>query len=88
MRSTDLDCVTIDAFGTLVALEDPTLALESGLRRHGVERSRQEIETAFRIEMEYYRGRSLEGRDDDSLARRRRDCCSVFLSALAVELEP
>jgi HAD superfamily hydrolase (TIGR01509 family) len=88
MRSTDLDCVTIDAYGTLVALEDPTPALESGLRRHGVERSRQEIETAFRIEMEYYRGRSLEGRDDDSLARLRRDCCSVFLSALAVELEP
>ncbi|MGA9762318.1 MAG: HAD-IA family hydrolase [Gaiellaceae bacterium] len=88
MRSTDLDCVTIDAYGTLVALADPIPALERGLRRHGVDRSREEIESAFRTEMEYYRGRSLEGRDSDSLARLRRDCCGVFLSALRAELGP
>ena len=88
MRLADLDCVTVDAYGTLVALEDPVPTLESGLRRHGVERSRDAVAAAFRIEMEYYRERSLEGRDSTSLERLRRDCCGVFLTSLGVELEP
>jgi putative hydrolase of the HAD superfamily len=88
MRLAELDCITVDAYGTLVALEDPTPTLENGLRRHGVERSRDEITAAFKSEMEYYHRRSLEGRDDESLARLRRDCCGVFLSSLGLELEP
>ena len=88
MRSADIDCVTVDAYGTLVALEDPVPALENGLRRHGVVRSRAAITAAFKIEMEYYRERSFEGRDSTSLERLRRDCCGVFLTSLGVELEP
>jgi len=88
MRLADLDCVTIDAFGTLVTLEDPVPGLESGLRRLGATRSRDEVAAAFGKELEYYRERALEGRDDDSLARLRRDCCGVFLASLEVELDP
>ncbi|MHB8060244.1 MAG: HAD-IA family hydrolase [Gaiellaceae bacterium] len=86
MRSADLDCVTIDAYGTLLALEDPVPALESGLRRHGIERSANEITAALKAEIAYYSERSSEGRDSDSLARLRRDSCDVFLGSLALEL--
>ena len=88
MRLADIDCVTVDAYGTLVALEDPAPALESGLRRHGATPSRDEIAAALKVEMEYYRERTLEGRDEDSLARLRRECCAVFLASLEVDLEP
>jgi putative hydrolase of the HAD superfamily len=87
MRLADLDCITIDAYGTLVALEDPMPALESVLRRRAVKRSRGEISAALKTEIEYYRKRTLEGRDDDSLARLRRDCCRLFLTSLAAELD-
>ncbi len=87
MHFADLDCITLDAFGTLLALEDPVPSLESGLLEHGVARSREEIANAFKVEIEWYRERMLEGRDDDSLARLRRECCGVFLDSLAVELE-
>ena len=88
MRFVDLDCVTVDAYGTLVALEDPVPALADGLRRHGATRSRDEIAAAFRVEIEYYRAHSLEGGDDASLARLRRDCCGVFLASLGIGLDP
>jgi HAD superfamily hydrolase (TIGR01509 family) len=88
MRLADLDCVTIDAYGTLVALENPVPALESGLRRHGVERSPEEITTALKAEIDYYSERASEGRDNNSLARLRRGSCDVFLSSLAAELDP
>ncbi len=88
MRLADLDCVTVDAYGTLVALDDPTAALESGLRRHGAACSRDEIAAAFRTEIEYYREHSLDGRDIESLARLRLDCCNVFLTSLGLELDP
>ena len=86
MRLADLDCVTIDAYGTLFALEDPVPVLESGLRRHGVERSPDEIATALKAEIDYYSAHTSEGRDTDSLARLRRDSCALFLSSLAVEI--
>ena len=88
MRLADLDCVTIDAYGTLLALENPVPALESGLRRHGVARSSDEITTALKAEIDYYSERASEGRDTDSLARLRRDSCDLFLGSLAVELDP
>jgi putative hydrolase of the HAD superfamily len=87
MRFADLDCVTVDAYGTLVALEYPLPELESRLRRYGVKRSREEIATAFRTEVGHYREHSHEGRDSDSLARLRHQCCGVFLASLASGLD-
>lgn len=88
MRLADLDCVTIDAYGTLVKLEDPVPALESGFRRHGLERSPDEIVNALKTEIDYYSAHTSEGRDTASLTRLHRDSCALFLGSLAAEIDP
>jgi HAD superfamily hydrolase (TIGR01509 family) len=87
MRFAELDCITVDAFGTIVSLEDPVPELDRRLRAHGIERPAEKIELALLEEISYYRRHSLTGRDEDSLARLRLDCCGVFLDALSVGLE-
>lgn len=82
MRFAELDAVTVDAFGTLVSLADPVPALDRLLRSYGLERSADEIEAAFHAEGNYYRPRSLRGRDAASLAALREECAGVFLDAL------
>jgi putative hydrolase of the HAD superfamily len=88
MRFADLDAVTLDAFGTIVGLKDPVPELSEALRELGIERGASDVAAAFAAEGAYYRPRSLEGRDADSLARLRRDCVAVFLEALGAELPP
>ena len=88
MRFADLDAVTLDAFGTLVGLDDPVPLLQAALRARGVERDSAAVAEAFAAEGAYYRPRSLEGRDPESLARLRRDCVVVFLEALDADLPP
>ena len=83
----ELDAVTIDAYGTLVALRDPVPALTAALAAHGVERTEPEVRTAFRAEVEYYVVRSHEGRDEATLALLRRDCAAVFLDAAGASLD-
>jgi len=87
MLFADLDCVTVDASGTLIRLADFLPGLERGLRGHGVERSLDEIGAAFRTEIAHYRKRALDGRDGESVAQIRRECCGVFLDALAAEID-
>ncbi len=86
MRFADLDCVTVDAHGTLVGLVDPLPGLRSGLRRHDLDRSIEEIAVAFKTEIAHYRKRALDGRDAESIAQIRRECCGLFLDTLASEL--
>jgi HAD superfamily hydrolase (TIGR01509 family) len=88
MRFAELDAVTLDAFGTIVGLRDPVPELREALRERGIERDVSEVTTAFAAEGAYYRPRSLEGRDAESLVRLRRDCVAVFLGALGSELPP
>ncbi|MGD0166977.1 MAG: HAD-IA family hydrolase [Gaiellaceae bacterium] len=88
MRFADLDCVTVDASGTLVVLDDPVSRLRHGLLEHGIERAPAEIEAAFRAEIAYYRGRAVEGRDAESVALIRRECCGVFIAELGLGLDP
>jgi putative hydrolase of the HAD superfamily len=85
---TGLDAVTIDAYGTLVELADPVPALQAALAGRGVERDAEQVKAAFRAEVAYYRPRSLEGRDVESLAALRRDCAAVFLSEAGADLDP
>ncbi|MGH3050299.1 MAG: HAD-IA family hydrolase [Gaiellaceae bacterium] len=84
----DVAAVTIDAYGTLLTLEDPVTPLREALARHGIERDPDEVAGAFAAEVAYYVPRSHEGRDEASLALLRRDCAAVFLSATDAELEP
>jgi putative hydrolase of the HAD superfamily len=87
MHPMDVEAVTIDAFGTLVALRDPVPALRAALAAHGVERTEEEVRRAFEIEAAYYRERSHEGRDAATLALLRRDCAAVFLGAAEAPLD-
>lgn len=88
MPSADaLDAVTVDAFGTLLLLEDPSERLQAALAELGVDRERDAVGAAFRAEAAYYRPRSLSGRDARSLAELRGRCVRVFLDHLAVDLD-
>jgi len=84
----DVEAVTIDAYGTLVTLDDPVPRLRAALRAHGVERGGEEVAQAFAAEVEHYLPRSHEGNDEATLALLRRDCAGVFLEAAGADLAP
>jgi HAD superfamily hydrolase (TIGR01509 family) len=88
MRFADLDAVTVDAYGTLVELVDPVPPLRAGLAELGVEREPEAVARAFAAETAYYRERSFEGHDEESLFRLRRECVEIILGELEAELEP
>ncbi len=88
MHFAELDAVTIDGYGTLIGLEDPVPVLCRALAVRGLERDPELVAAAFREEVAYYRPRSLEGRDDETLAALRRDCTGVFLAAAEADVEP
>jgi putative hydrolase of the HAD superfamily len=87
-RAAHVDLVTVDAFGTLLELVDPTDRLRAALVAHGVPRGPEAVAAAFAAEVDYYVPRSHEGRDTESLARLRRDSAAVFLGALEAAVEP
>jgi putative hydrolase of the HAD superfamily len=86
MRFAELDAVTLDAHGTLVEVANPVPALQRALGARGVEREPDAIAEAFEVEGSYYRARSFQGRDAESLAGLRRECVGVFLDALGCDL--
>jgi putative hydrolase of the HAD superfamily len=88
MQLTELDAVTLDAYGTLVGLADPVPQLQAGLRALGVERDTEAVARAFSEEVSYYRGHSFEGHDEESLFRLRRDCVAIILDELGSDLAP
>ena len=87
MRFAELDAVTVDAHGTIVAVRDPVPKLAEALAARGFERGTADIREAFARETGYYMAHSLEGRDEPTLAALRRACVRVFLEALAVDLD-
>ena len=70
------DAVTLDAFGTLVELEDPVpqlqarFCVDADAARRGLD-----------AEIAYYRDHVLEGNDSASLADLRERCAAVFAEA-------
>ena len=86
--ASSLDAVTVDAMGTLVELDDPAPRLRRSLAEHGVERELDEVAAAFQAEVAYYLPRTLEGRDEESLADLGRRCTAVFLERAEAELDP
>jgi putative hydrolase of the HAD superfamily len=88
MRFADFDAVTLDAFGTLIELQDPVSALSAALAEHGLRYPAEQVEAAFRAEVAHYLPRSARGRDPESLEALRLECVGVFLHALAAPVEP
>ncbi len=88
MRFADLDAVTLDAFGTLIELEDPVPALRDALAARGLQRSPEQVRPAFRAEVAHYLPRSASGRDPASLQALRTECVGVFLQAAEAPIEP
>jgi putative hydrolase of the HAD superfamily len=87
MNFAEVDAVTLDCLGTLIALDDPTAALVEALTARGRSRDAETVRAAFAVEVVYYRAHLGEGRDDDSLKRLRERCAAVFLGALDVDLD-
>ncbi len=87
MSPAALDAVTLDAYGTLVELDDHVTRLRQGLAEAGVDRDEHAVEEAFLTEVEHYSRHKCEARDAASLAALRRDCARVFVHALGVDLD-
>jgi len=87
MKAADIDAVTIDAYGTLVTLQDPIPALTAALAERNVERDRDTVLYGFRTEVAYYTKHSAIGHDEEGLARLQRDCARVFLHAVDADLD-
>jgi FMN phosphatase YigB (HAD superfamily) len=83
----DIDCVTLDAMGTLVELEDPVEPLRAALAARGVSVSPAAVRAAFAAEVAYYIRHAHEGRDEDTLAALARACTGVFIDHLEADIE-
>jgi putative hydrolase of the HAD superfamily len=78
--------VILDAYGTLVELDDPFVRLRESLRRHiGVEVAPADAERAFRAEMAFYSEECQMGADAESLAGLKADCARIILSELGID---
>lgn len=87
MRPAALDAVTLDAYGTLVELDDHVARLRHALAEAGVERDERQVEQAFLHEVEHYSRHKCDARDAATLAALRRDCARVFVDALGADLD-
>ena len=87
MSPAALDAVTLDAYGTLVELDDHVARLRQALAEAGVERDEHAVEQAFLAEVEHYSRHKCEARDAASLTALRRGCARVFVHALGADLD-
>jgi HAD superfamily hydrolase (TIGR01509 family) len=87
VNSAQLDGVTLDAYGTLVALIDPVPALTAALAERDAPRDRDTVAHGFRVEVEHYVRHSAIGHDEEGLERLQRECAGVFLDAVDAELD-
>jgi putative hydrolase of the HAD superfamily len=86
---TRYDAVLLDAFGTLIDIDQPFLRLRRSVRRHlGAEVSAEAAEHAFRAEMRYYADHCHEGADAASLAELRTRCAAIVLTELGIDADP
>jgi HAD superfamily hydrolase (TIGR01549 family) len=81
--------VLLDAYGTLVELDDPFERLRAAVARHlGIEIDAATAERAFRREMRVYSDGCHVAADAESLAAFRAECARVLLAGLAIDAEP
>lgn len=79
----DVAAILLDALGTLLRLDPPAPRLRAELRRRfGAEVSEREAAHAFALEIEHYRARLQDGRDEASLRALQGECADVLWEAL------
>lgn len=84
----NLDAVTVDAFGTLVELDEPVRRLRRALADRAVDADEPTVAAAFAAEVEYYTAHKLTAADDEALEALRRECARVFLETAGTHLDP
>jgi putative hydrolase of the HAD superfamily len=78
--------ISLDALGTLVALEPPVERLAELIGdRHGIEVAPADAHRALRAEMAHYRGNCIRAADADSLAELRLECATLLAAELGGE---
>jgi putative hydrolase of the HAD superfamily len=83
-----MDAVLLDAYGTLVELDDPFERLRGSVRETiGVDVAPADAERAFRAEMAFYSSRCHLGADAESLAALKAECAGVILAELGIEAD-
>jgi HAD superfamily hydrolase (TIGR01509 family) len=86
---TRYDAVLLDAFGTLIELDDPFGRLQRSVRRHlGAGITLADAERALRAEVTYYADHCHEGSDARTLAALRERCAAIVLAELRIAADP
>jgi putative hydrolase of the HAD superfamily len=86
LQPVPIKAVLLDAFGTLLSLENPVPALRQLLlERVGVEVTREQAATALAAEVAFYRAHMQLGRDARSLAELHARCAEVLRAELPGE---
>ncbi len=83
----ELDAVTLDAYGTLVELDDPVGRLRTALAARGIERPVADVERAFATEVRHYAASKCGAASASALTELRRDCADVFVRELGAECD-
>ena len=78
------EAILLDAYGTLIELDDPVGRLRAALERLGYPYPEVAVAAAFAAEVRFYRAHHDRGRDDAGLRVLRRACASVLAGALPV----
>jgi putative hydrolase of the HAD superfamily len=83
------DAILLDAYGTLVELDDPFARLRTAVREHlGVDVDLERAERAFRVEMQHYSDRCHLAADADGLTALRAECARVLCDELEIRAAP
>jgi putative hydrolase of the HAD superfamily len=83
-----VEAVLLDAYGTLVALDDPAGRLGALLAAEGHPHPPERVASALRAEVLHYRAHHDEGRDPASLASLRLNCAAVLAEGLGDDVPP
>jgi FMN phosphatase YigB (HAD superfamily) len=83
-----VEAVLLDAFGTLVVLDDPAGRLGALLAAEGHPHPPERVAAALRAEVLHYRAHHDEGRDAASLASLRLNCAAVLAEGLGDDVPP
>ena len=83
-----VEAVLLDAYGTLVALDDPAGRLGAMLAAEGHPHPADRVAAALRAEVLYYREHHDEGSDRASLASLRLRCAGVLAEGLGDDVPP